>query len=182
VIFEDKFEDDGGGWDADKNMEFKKSSMTVKIAGDDASFRELNSVFVIKDGDLCVEATFPTNAPDTSPAVGLLFWATDYNNMYLFQTTVNGGISLARLVNKQWGTIVLVDQVPSVKTGPGATNTLRVVLKGNLLSAYINDVKFRDQRAQPPANDSRFGIYAERATPGPEQISIFKNYKVTGTD
>jgi hypothetical protein len=71
---------------------------------------------------------------------------------------------------------------PTLKKNPGDSNLLRVTLKGNLVSMYVNGTKLKDIRAQAPTTDARFGVYAQRSKAGSEQIYVFKSIKVTTID
>lgn len=181
VIFEDKFEDDSGGWDPDKVVTFENSAMNIRVGKDSIQAPELNNAFTLRDADICVEAVFPTTATDNNPKVGIEFWAPDYANAYLFQVGYDGTAAIYRLVNNKWAAIHS-QEMNGVKKTPGASNLLRVTLKGNVVSMYVNGVKYRDQRAQAPTTDTRFGVRVERSKVGDEQMFMFKNFKVTSVD
>jgi hypothetical protein len=181
VIFEDKFEDDLGGWDVDKAITFEKSGMNMKVPNDATSYRELNNAFFIKDADICLEAPWPTTPPDANPGVGIVFWAADYANLFLYQAQINGNVGLYRYVNKNWVTVSSQD-APTLKKNSGDSNLLRITLKGNLVSMYVNGTKLKDIRAQAPTTDARFGVYAQRSKAGSDQIYVFKSIKVTTID
>jgi len=180
VVFEDDFKDDSGGWDLDKAMRFGASGLSVEISSTGTIFKELNSAFVIKDGDLCLEAAFPAKAQN-EPTVGVKFWAVDYQNFFLFQVSQTGKASLWRQTAGKWAQIHEAE-VPGIKKDPGASNLLRVTLKGNLISVHVNGQKIRDQRGQAPTADARFGFYFQIAQPvAAAEARTFRaiRYKVT---
>jgi hypothetical protein len=179
VLFEDKFEDDSGGWDPDKSVTFENSAMIIRVAKDDQARQERNAAFALRDADICVEAAFPTT--ETDNVVGLVFWAPDYMNHYLFQIASAGTAALYRKVNGKW-TAIHSQDMDAVKKTPGVSNLLRVTLKGNLISMYVNGVKYRDQRAQSPTTETFFGVFGGREKTGDERKFTFKNFKATSAD
>lgn len=153
VIFEDDFQDDLGGWPGDStSMKFDKGTMVLQPPVNFKTTMRLNAAFT----------------------------ATDLANLYLAHLSLKGTAGLTRRFNQKWATIWEQD-VPKAKQGPGASNIIRVVAKGNLVSVYINGEKVRDTRAQPPG-EARFGTYAERNTAVEGQNFMFKKFKVTKPD
>jgi hypothetical protein len=182
VLFEDKFADDTGGWDPRPTVStvtFENSAMNIRMAKDRDSYQLQNVAFAFRDADICVEAVFPTT--ETDNVVGLEIWAPDYMNLYLFRVAQNGTAGIYRLINDKW-TVIHTQEMNAVKKTLGASNLLRVTLKGNLISMYVNGVKYRDQRAQAPTTETRFGVYADRNNTADEQVFTFKNFKVTSAD
>jgi hypothetical protein len=185
VIFEDKFNDDSGGWELDKLISFENSAMNARLPAEHVAWPQLNVAFTVRDADICVEVVNPTATADDDPSSGIVFWAQDYSNYYLFLVRARGTVGIYRYTNKVFAT-VNSQPMAEVKTAPGASNILRVTIKGNLISMYVNGVKYRDQRAQAPTSDTRFGVYAERHTKADQPLEAktftFKNYKVTSAD
>src|SRR6202022_2741527 len=83
VIFEDKFNDDSGGWELDKLISFENSAMNARLPAD-------NVAFPVRDADICVEVVNPTATADDDPSSGIVFWAQDYSNYYLFLVRARG--------------------------------------------------------------------------------------------
>jgi hypothetical protein len=183
VIFEDKFNDDSGGWEVDKLISFENSAMNARLPAETVFWPELNVAFTVRDADICVEVVNPT-VTDDNPGSGIVFWGQDNSNFYLFMVQAGGTAGIYRYTNKVFAT-VNSQPMAEVKTAPGASNILRVTIKGNLISMYVNGVKYRDQRAQAPTSDTRFGVYAQRIKadkPLEAKTFTFKNYKVTSAD
>ena len=88
VILADNFADDSGGWEPDTHMKFAAPALVVRLVKGQAGLPELNSAFLVRNGDICMETVMP-NAPDLNPAFGVMFWATDYQNftMVLFSAS-----------------------------------------------------------------------------------------------
>jgi hypothetical protein len=180
VIFEDQFKDDSGGWEVDSTLQFGPTGLTIKFEPSWESYPKMNAAFAVKDGDLCIDVAFPQQLTN-KPSVALRFWVVDGQNYYVFQISPAGYASMHRMLSNRWSQI-FSQETTAIKKGPGATNRLRVTLKGNLVTTYINDQKIRDQRAQPPAGDSRFGFYLQLGEAAKdEEARTFKvtNFKVT---
>jgi hypothetical protein len=149
VLFEDKFQEEDAAWDISQSegavvtigggrLEIKpKEGWSRMVLYGGASFRE---------GDICVDFVMPATK---DPAVtGMLFWAANYGSLFGFWiNTVGEAKILRRQISKdKVDTSTLVDwtATPAVKKGAGATNQLRVVLKGNAASTFINDRPFKN--------------------------------------
>ena len=94
-----------------------------------------------REGDICVDYVMPQTK---DPAVvGMLFWAANYGNAFLFMVNTVGEAKIVRrqVAKDKVDTSTLTDwtAAPAVKKNPGATNQLRVVLKGNSASTFINE-------------------------------------------
>jgi hypothetical protein len=182
VIFEDDFRDDLGGWDPAPVMKIDNGSMILRLPHNRGAQAELNVAFLAPaDMDLCADVVFPTEAPEAGPVAGLVFWATDYSNLYVAQVTMKGWAALFMRNDGKWWK--LWDQeVAHIRQGPGASNRLRVRAKGSVVSVYVNGQKVRDSRAQPPTVQARFGAYVERERLVDGHAFLFRNFKVTQTD
>jgi hypothetical protein len=179
VVIEDQFADDSGGWDPSDAVTFAEG-MTIDIGAEYTNFKELNVAFAVGDADICADIAFPTGASN-NPAGGLMFWSIDYSNFYLLQVSQAGSASLWRLKDGKWGKLYSAD-VAGIKKEPGAVNSLRVTLKGNTITAYVNGEKFRTQKAQAPKGDSQFGVYVQvdqAAADAAGRTFTVKSYKVT---
>src|SRR5271165_1858284 len=84
VIFEDTFDDESGGWESDRDAKIGGGTYTVHLDPADEVFNVLNGTFNASEANYCVEVVMPPPiAPDNPVYVGLIFWATDYDNFYL---------------------------------------------------------------------------------------------------
>ena len=79
----------------------------------------------------------------------------------LFRSYPDGSYSISRRVDDKFVNVVAKTSVDVLNKGPAAENRLKVVLNNTVGTLYINDVKVRDFRGQPPANGSSFGLYEE---------------------
>jgi hypothetical protein len=179
VIFEDKFEDDAGGWSLKDTIEVKDGSFIFKLPADDMQ-SNLNVTFTVTDADICTEAVWPQGGDQPVLGAGLLFWGEDNRTYYQFGILNNGRFWIARKQDGAWlGTIAANIDSPAIKTAPGASNTLRVDAKGNALAFYINGTKVRELRGQAPSGAWRFGLSGDNFDKSKEATVLFTDMKVT---
>ena len=101
---------------------------------------------------------------ENDTAGGLVFWATGFPNNYYARVFPDGSYSVGRAVDGTILTVIPKTSDAAINKGPNAENRLKVVLNGTVGTLYINDVKMREFRGQPPANGSAFGLYADSET------------------
>jgi hypothetical protein len=180
AIFQDSFTDQTGGWEAGSEFSFGPTGLTFVIPAANLNFAELNASFFATDGDYCTDVSFPTAVPNVAYA-GLIFWATDYNNYFLFQVSTGGHAQLYRRANAQWAQVIDMP-LPAIKTAAGASNEVRAVAKGNLITLYVNGQKIADRRAQVPTTGNlRFGMWTQIDSTAPADNARtfhFKDYTV----
>ena len=180
VILADNFADDSGGWEPDPHMKFAAPALVVKLPKGQVALPELNSAFLLRNADVCMDSVMP-NAAESNPSYGIMFWATDYQNYHLVMYDAKGKVTMWRKVDGKWLNLYTLDS-PAVKGAPGAANTMRVTFNGNLVTTYINGTKVRDQRAQAPTADQRFGFYiqVDKAVEADGGLDfVISNYKIT---
>jgi hypothetical protein len=114
------------------------------------------------DADVC--ATFGTQATDKAEGqmAGLIFWAADYNNLYMLEFNVSTGqFVIAQRTGGNWVMIATSTPSAAVEKGMGKTNALRVQTKGTVATLYINGQQVETLSGQPPAGGGYLGFYAE---------------------
>jgi hypothetical protein len=114
------------------------------------------------DADVC--ATFTTQATDKAEGQmsGILFWAADYNNLFLLEYNVSTGqVEVAQRTGGNWVLTLVSAPSAAVVKGMGKTNALRVQTKGNLATLYVNGQQVETLTGQPPAGGGFVGFYAE---------------------
>jgi len=178
VVFEDKFQDDAGGWSIRDSVEVKDGSFVLKLGPDDMQ-SNLNVTFTVTDADICSEAVWPDGEQPMLGA-GLLFWGEDNRTYFQFGILNNGSFWIARKQDGKWlGTIAANVDSTAINQGPGATNTLRVKTEGNTVTFFINGTKVRDLRGQAPKSDWRFGLSGDNFDKEKDAKVVFKTVKVT---
>lgn len=196
VIFEDTFQDDGGGWSQKPSTSIQDGTLTFTLPADDMQ-SNLNVMFKVEDADVCAEAVWPhgdaagdaagetagEGSGDGAPQIlgaGLLFWGENNRTYYQFGILNNGRYWIARKHDGAWvGTIAANIDSPAIETAPGAVNTLRVDAKGSELAFYINGKKVREVRGQAPEGSWRFGVSGDNFDKTSEATVLFTNMKVT---
>jgi len=179
IIFEDKFDDDAGGWSIKDTIEFKDGAFIFKLPADDMQ-SNLNVTFTVEDADICIDAVWPEGADQPVLGAGLLFWGENNRTYYQFGILNNGRFWIARKQDGAWlGTIAANIDSPAINKSPGAANTLRVDAKGNTLAFYINGTKVRELRGQAPSGGWRFGLSGDNFGKAKDATVLFTNMKVT---
>jgi hypothetical protein len=178
ILFEDKFQDDAGGWSIQDSVEVKDGSFVFKLSPDDMQ-SNLNITFTVNDADICSEAVWP-EGPQPTLGAGLLFWGADSQTYFQFGILNTGKYWIARKLDGKWvGTIASNVESSAINKTPGAANTLRVDAKGDAASFYINGAKVRELRGQAPKAGWRFGLSGDNFDKEQHARIIFKNVKVT---
>lgn len=180
IIFEDNFRDATGGWVAGSHYSIENGLLTIHIKPDVGGRFVLNGTFPLKDADICADVVFPTTGADLNPALGIVFWMAD-DTAYSASINQKGELFVRKYFNKSWNTIVN-QPVKAIRTNPEAENRIRVVLKGNLITVYVNREKIRETKAPAPSTPSTFGITTLRDKNGTDQAFIVKAVKVTTAD
>jgi len=177
VVFEDNFKDADPAWASGEGfaIDFGQAKIAVKPNG---GLTSLYGGSLFADVDMCVDVTIPEAKQPTYTAGGIVFWAQDYGNYYGLFIDAAGDASVIRLQNGKWLYPVSWRKTDAVKPGAGQVNTLRVVLKGNTGTAYINDKQFTLFKGMPPANGSQFGLHGESEADRTNTWS-FSNVKIT---
>jgi hypothetical protein len=134
--------------------------------------------------DACVEMIAPSGGkPDPDIFAGLAFWGGGKWNIVEIATDGTAGVYGTN--NSGWTTPVPQRKFDGIKTGPGASNTIRITWKGPPpsnskeapdpnVTVYINDKQFIKFKVTPNA-DRNIGIYVQ-SEGGTYQ---FKNLNVT---
>jgi len=177
VVFEDGFDDDAGGWAVRDSVQVKDGQFVFKLTPDDMQ-SNLNVTHTVENADICSEAVWPEGDQPVLGA-GLLFWGEDKKTYFQFGVLNNGKFWIARKQDGKWHTIAENIEASSIKTSPGAGNTLRVTTKGNAVTFYINGTKVRELRGQAPKGGWRFGLSGDNFDKTKDARVIFKSLKVT---
>ena len=177
VVFEDKFNDDAGGWAINGDVEIKDGSFTFRLPPD-AMQSDLNVTYTVDDADICSETVWPDGG-STILGAGLLFWGEDNRNYLQFGVLNNGKFWIARRQDGKWYTIVENVDSSAIKVKPGESNILRVKTSGGVATFFINGTKVRDLRGQAPKGGWRFGLSGDNFDKAKDARVVFKSVKVT---
>jgi hypothetical protein len=177
VLFEDKFQEEDSAWDIAES-----EGATVTIGGGKLEIKAnkewsrmvLYGGGTFREGDICVDYIMPQTK---DPAVaGMLFWGANYGSLYAFFVNTVGEAKILRrqIAKDKVDTSTIADwtAAPAVKKNPGATNQLRVVLKGNSASTFINDRPFKNFKGVG-SYGAQIGLFgwSEKSQPTPWQFT-----------
>ena len=159
VIFEDSFDEADSGWgEVDNNDEMMISGgkFTVKPKPNTVKFPSY-SASLFDDVDMCITTKMAKNT--NNDAMGALtFWRTPgTSDMFMVGYFASGNASVQRRQKNNWLTL---------KDFPGLvnaqeSNSIRITLKGNSLTAYINDKQLGTFKGINVADGSMIGVAAQ---------------------
>ena len=130
--------------------------------------------------DICLTVRMPNVVSNNDNTMaGPVFWQKDYDNYYMFMVTPSGYAEIARKLNGKWVSVIDWKADADIKTQAGASNTLRVTLAGNTITAYVNDAKFASVKGQMPDGGGRIGM---RAQSEENQVDTWKFSALKVTD
>ena len=164
-LFSDDFREVDESWGTDAaNVTVEDGRVKIK-AEPNSGYKLLYPSTSFDSFDLCITARMPNNVPVTNPTgdatAGVLFWASDYSNFFVFEISANGQVGVERMTKNKWTTILNWRKVDGVNTGLGAKNRLRVTAEGNNLTFYVNDAKVAAIKAPQPDGAGQIGIRAQ---------------------
>jgi hypothetical protein len=174
---EDTFGEADPGWPTGDNVSIGGGKFQIKAdAGKD--FWSIYGAALFGDADICVDLSVNTASDPSAPGAGVVFWLADGNNYYAAYILPNGSASIQRIQNGKNLRVVDWRKAPSLKTGAGAVNAIRLTLKGNTIFCYFNDQLFYKVNGAQPQGGGQFGFeaWAEKANPN---IWSFTNLKIT---
>jgi len=117
------------------------------------------------DGSVCLTVTPLASDKAEDQTAGIIFWASDLNNFYVFQVQVNGSFCVSQLsLNGTWTFAVPWQTSAATKQGVGVANTLRVQTAGITATLFINDQQVGTFTGTPPGGTSQVGFYAGSST------------------
>lgn len=164
VLFQDDFSTRTPGWPQAHGVAIENGRLVITVEANEAA------TFISEAGqyarfELCVELRQEVSDPKTGWG-GLVFWAADDNNYFLFEVATNGYVALSQ---KSYGTwvhgLVVKSTQGVVKPGP-PPNRLRVVTGTSSLFPM----------ARFFVNDTEVFAYVSRNTTGsPKKIGLAGN-------
>jgi len=183
AIFQDTFADDTGGWTLDPpDATIKPPVFLISGDANDPAAFSLNQTFNATDGDYCMDFVLPAAiAANNQMYTGILFRATDSNNLLAASVGSNGSVSLNKETSGNLSTLFSVQKSPAFVSTANALNSLRVTALSGVITVYLNGTQIKSIRAQEPTNPAlSFGIFggSDTAVANPPQVQI-KSYSVT---
>src|SRR5262249_38049404 len=100
-------------------------------------------------------------APDGDTRGGIVFWADSPRNYYTAVIRPDGNYYLYRRFAGSWLNMIPGTKSAQINTGMGAVNELAVELVDSSGALFINNVRVREFRGQPPKVGGAVGLHVE---------------------
>src|SRR5579863_1617057 len=152
AILDDTFKPPDPGWGPpDDAAAFTDRGLVLKPPVNGSAWR-WNPNYTIDGSDLCVSIANPGQLSGHADIgdVGVWFWSQNAQNFYTATLSLDGTVSIDRLVNGVWHGVLPPTPSTAVRTGAGAVNEVEVVVKGNGGSFYVNGIKITDFHGEAP--------------------------------
>ncbi|HEX3863281.1 MAG TPA: hypothetical protein VHY35_16470 [Stellaceae bacterium] len=163
-VLDDNFKTPDPGWGpADDAASFSAAGLALKPPVNGSAWR-WNPNYSIDGHDLCVSVSNPSPLPSRNGDigdVGLWFWSRDAQNFYTATLSLNGTVSIDRLVEGVWHVVMAPTLTGAVHTNPGGANELEILVKGNTGSFFVNGNKITDFHGEAPPRGGPPGVYGE---------------------
>lgn len=163
AILDDTFKTPDPGWGPpDASASFTPGGLVLKPPVNGSAWR-WNPNYTIDGSDLCVSVANPSRPAGRADIgdVGVWFWAQNAQNFYTATLSLDGTVSIDRLVNGVWQPVLPPTPSAAVLTGPGAVNEVEVAVSGNTGSFFVNGTKISDFHGEAPPRGGPPGVYAE---------------------
>jgi hypothetical protein len=180
VLFEDNFATLDPIWSNPGNYLTVKENKLLLSTEKDMCRLTLYRGTTFADMDLQVTTQLAQKMEGATNGVGIIFWADDFQSYYCFIMSPDGLASVRRRVKGNTLTPVPVAKTDAVNKDPQAANVVRVVLKGNQATCYINDKIVVTLKGRPPEDGGMIGFLGCADTEAAKGTTwAFSNLKVT---
>jgi hypothetical protein len=126
------------------------------------SFTILYPALRYQNATICAHLKSPPQVTDPRGAVaGVIFWGANNDNYYVAEIVPEGSYAIYRRLARNWIPVVALTKDEHLKTGVGAENEISVQVVDNFGALFVNGVKIREFRGQPPDGGAAVGLYAE---------------------
>ena len=163
VGFVDDFTSPSPSWgDLTATHFFKDNKMIIKSSvNNSAAWIILPNVFDY--ATICSEIISPPEVKNLegNASAGIIFWAIDYQNLYLAKIYINGTYDVWRRIAGNWIIVVPRTKAGIIRLGPNAVNQMKVTTAGNSGLLSINDNKIVGFWGQSPRKGGAIGLYAQ---------------------
>ncbi len=163
AILDETFKTPDPGWGPpDDAAAFTPEGLVLKPPVNGSAWR-WNPNYTLDGKDFCISVInpgIPSGRSDIGD-VGVWFWAKDAQNFYTATLSLDGSVSIDRLVNGVWHVVMPPTVSAAVETKPGAVNEIEIAVHGNSGTFWVNGTKITDFRGEPPPRGGAPGIYGE---------------------
>jgi hypothetical protein len=176
VLLEDNFEEVDPAWSVSDAVSIGSGKLSISPKPGYGNAVWYNGM-LFDDADICVDMVVPTaNQPDKISG-GILFYFDDWDNNFRFVTS-GGSAAVVRYQKGKYLTPISWREVAGMNTKPGSVNTLRLTLKGNTGTAYVNDKPLGNFK-MAPGTGTLLGLVGYSAQDDAPATWTFQNLKVT---
>jgi hypothetical protein len=159
--FQDTFQTLDPSWgQADKTLSVANGSLIVQPQPGYLRWVVSQSDYY-GDGSICVQASIAeASAIDQAQAL-VLFWVTDYSNMYVLNIGSDGKqgyYKVDRASNGRWLTPISWTPDPAIKFQLGDMNQVEVQMLGHVATIFVNGKKMTQFNGTPPDNGALIGV------------------------
>lgn len=147
-----------GHADAVQHVDHNRLLMAPKH---DTTYTSLFQGGLFDDVDVRVNVTLVQGG--TEQSAGIVFWATDYNNLYVARLFSDGTFGVSRCVEGKWDRAVPDKVLSDINQGLNQRNELRVVTRGDQAWVFINNREVAEFKGLPPKGGSFVGLRAASA-------------------
>ena len=150
----------------EKPVSVQGGVLTIKTDSDlSSTLVRKDLVFHDMDASVSTALAEISKAPNVSGSGGLVFWASNNQNLYAFLVTDFGYAGVSRMVDNEIVSHPLEwKQIPAIKQGAKIYNQLRVVTKGNRATCYVNGTQVGEFARQEPDGAGKVGLIASGIT------------------
>jgi hypothetical protein len=163
AAFYDDFKSPDRGWgEPEATHNFQDGKMVVK-AKENGGTSVIYWPLLFNNVTICSEITAPPELKkaDGDASGGIIFWAVDYQNLYVAEIFVDGTYAVLRRIAGRWIAVVPRTKADGIRPGPSAVNQLKVAAGSNLASLFINGAKITTFWGQPPARGGAVGLLGQ---------------------
>jgi hypothetical protein len=161
VLFEDDFTVlDAGFGDSSDQLRVEDGAL-VKSLPENMWWRAFYNSMVFDDIDVTIKVQMPDLTAEQGGGIGVMFWGTSADDMYVLEIGDAGTVSVRRFTPKRILFPVFWRTSDAVNTEPEAWNELRVVTHGAYATVYVNGQEIATFKGRPPAGGSLVGLFFE---------------------
>src|SRR5712692_2465695 len=168
AALDETFKTPDPGWGPpDDAASFTPGGLVLKPPVNGSAWR-WNPNYTIDGSDLCVSVANPSQLSGHADIgdVGVWFWAQNAQNFYTATLSLDGTVSIDRLISGVWHVVLPPTPSSAVRTAPGAVNEVESIVHGNSGNFYVNGAKITDFHGEPPPRGGPPGVYAESGSVG----------------
>jgi hypothetical protein len=182
LLYEDTMQslDESWGWTSDDPTRSVGAAGISWTLAPNSNLTLFNQTSLYNDFEVCVDLTMDKRPETSGGYLGVALWGFDTKNNYTIDIfPADGAVSVYRAQNGKFLKPVPYFKSGAVKTEPGATNELSVVVTGKHAVISVNGTKVKEFNGVVPAEGGLVGMDfgTSSSDSGPSTIT-FANFQV----